>query len=139
MARLRSLSEELAIKRTALTKLAGEEIGLDRLERSVDIVDREYREYIAHHQRADISAALDSSKVSNVSVVQPATSSTNSVAPRRLLNFLLSLLIGFFGGVGIAYLAELLDDSIKTKEDIASRLGLPVLISLSEEEFQSCT
>jgi uncharacterized protein involved in exopolysaccharide biosynthesis len=139
MARLRSLSEELEVKRIALTDLAGEEIGLDRLERAVDIVDREYREYVAHHQRADISAALDSSKVSNVSIVQPATSSMNSVAPRRFLNMLLSLLIGLFGGVGIAYLAELLDDSLKTKEDVANRLGLPVLISLSAEEFQSCT
>jgi uncharacterized protein involved in exopolysaccharide biosynthesis len=139
MARLQSLSEELEVKRIALTDLAGEEIGLDRLERAVDIVDREYREYVAHHQRADISAALDSSKVSNVSIVQPATSSMNSVAPRRFLNMLLSLLIGLFGGVGIAYLAELLDDSLKTKEDVADRLGLPVLISLSAEEFQSCT
>ena len=139
MARLQSLREELDVKRIALTDLAGEEIGLDRLERAVDIVDREYREYVAHHQRADISAALDSSKVSNVSIVQPATSSMNSVAPRRFLNMLLSLLIGLFGGVGIAYLAELLDDSLKTKEDVADRLGLPVLISLSAEEFQSCT
>lgn len=139
MARIRSLNDDLAIKRAALNVLAGKEVELARLERTVDIADREYREYIAHYQRADISAALDTDKVSNVSVVQPASYSSDPVAPRKFLNMLLSLFIGLFGGVAIAYLAELFDDSIKSEADVAARLGLPVLTTLSTEEFQSCT
>ena len=138
MARLQSLRQELQTKRAALAQLADDEIELLRLGRTVDIADQEYREYIAHHQRADISAALDSDKVSNVSIVQPASYSSKPVAPRRFLNLVLSLFIGLFGGVGIAFLAELLDDSIKTRQDVDDRLGLPVLIALSAEEYQSC-
>ncbi len=139
MAKSRSLTNELTQKRGTLSGLAGKEVELARLERSVDIADQEYREYVAHYQRADISAALDLDKVSNVSVVQPASYSSNPVAPRKFLNMLLSLFIGLFGGIAIAYLAELLDDSLKTEADVAARLGLPVLTTLSTEEFQSCT
>jgi uncharacterized protein involved in exopolysaccharide biosynthesis len=139
MARLRSLNSELQVKQTQLSGLARDEIGLARLEREVDIADLEYREYMARHQRADISAAMDASRVSNVSVVQPASFSSKPVAPRRVLNLMLSILIGVFGGIGIAYFAELLDESIKSRDDVARRLGLPVLMTLTDEEYQSCT
>ncbi len=139
MARVQSLRDERNAKHAELTKLAGMGVELVRLERMVDISDQEYREYIAHYQRAEISAALDTDKVSNVSIVQPASFSSTHVAPRRSLNMLLSIFIGLLGGVAIAYFAELLDDSLKTEADVIARLGLPVLTTLSAEEFQSCT
>ena len=139
MARLKSLNSELQVKQAQLSSLARDEIGLARLEREVDIADQEYREYMARHQQADISAAMDASRVSNVSVVQPASFLSKPVAPRRVLNLMLSILIGVFGGIGIAYFAELLDESIKSRDDVARRLGLPVLMTLTDEEYQSCT
>jgi len=138
-ARLRSLNNELQLKQVQLSSLASDEIGLARLEREVDIADQEYREYMSRRQRADISAAMDDSRVSNVSVVQPASFSSSPVAPRRMLSLMLSILIGIFGGIGIAYVAELLDESIKSREDVRRRLGLPVLMTLTDEEYQSCT
>lgn len=138
-ARLQSLNSELQVKQVQLSSLAKDEIGLARLEREVDITDQEYREYMSRRQRADISAAMDDSRVSNVSVVQPASFSSSPVAPRRMLNLILSILIGIFGGIGIAYVAELLDESIKSREDVKRRLGLPVLMTLTDEEYQSCT
>ena len=139
MARLQSLNSQLQVKQAQLDSLASDEIGLARLERDVDIADQEYREYMARRQRADISAAMDDSRVSNVSVLQPASFSSNPVAPRRMLNLMLSILIGVFGGIGLAYFAELLDESIKSRDDVARRLGLPVLMTLTDEEYQSCT
>lgn len=139
MARLQSLNSELKVKQDQLSSLASDEIGLARLEREVDIADQEYREYMARRQRADISAAMDDGRVSNVSVMQPASFSSKPVAPRRMLNLMLSILIGVFGGIGLAYLAELLDESIKNRDDVARRLGLPVLMTLTDEEYQSCT
>ena len=138
-ARLQSLNSELQLKQAQLSDLASDEIGLARLERDVDIADQEYREYMSRRQQADISAAMDDSQVSNVSVVQPASFSSKPVAPRRMLNLMLSILIGVFGGIGIAYFAELLDESIKSREGVAQRLGLPVLMTLTDEEYQSCT
>ena len=139
MARLRSLRDELAIRKAQLNDLGRDEIELTRLERAVDIADQEYREYVAHNQRANISAALDSDRVSNVSVVQPASYSSKRVAPRRFLNLVLSVFIGMFGGIAIALISEMLDDSLKNREDVSKRLGLPVLTMLTTEEYQSCT
>ena len=139
MARLRTLQSERRDKQEQLNQLAGDEIELARLEREVDIADEEYREYMSRHQRANISAAMDSSRVSNVSIVQPASYTSKPVAPRRKLSLLLAILAGVFGGLGIAFLAEYLDSSIKTRDDVARRLGLPVLVTLTDKEFQSCT
>jgi uncharacterized protein involved in exopolysaccharide biosynthesis len=139
MARLRTLQQERQVKQAQLDRLAGDEIELNRLEREVDIADQEYREYMSRHQRANISAAMDSSRVSNVSVVQPASFISKPVAPRRKLSMLLAILAGIFGGLGIAFLSEYLDSSIKTRDDVSRRLGLPVLMTLTDSEFQSCT
>jgi uncharacterized protein involved in exopolysaccharide biosynthesis len=139
MARMQTLKSEREARQAQLDRLAGDEIKLARLEREVDIADQEYREYMSRHQRADISAAMDSSRVSNVSIVQPASFTSKPVAPRRKLNLLLSMLAGIFGGLGIAFLTEFLDSSIKSRNDVTRRLGLPVLVTLTDEEFQSCT
>ena len=139
MAQIQLLEREIQLRKANLDDYSRDEIELSRLERMVDIADQEYREYIAHHQRADISAALDSNKVSNVSVIQPASFSRMPVAPRKTLNLMLSILIGIVGGIGIAYLAEYADDSIRTRQDVMRRLQLPVLTTLTAEEYQSCT
>ena len=55
------------------------------------------------------------------------------------LSLLLAILAGIFGGLGLAFLAEYLDNSIKTRDDVSRRLGLPVLVTLTDKEFQSCT
>ncbi len=139
MARLRTLTSERQAKQSELDRLSGDEIKLTRLEREVEIADQEYREYMSRNQRADISAAMDSSRVSNVSIVQPASFTSKPVAPRRKLSLLLGILAGLFGGLAIAFLAEFLDSSIKSREDAIRRLGLPVLMTLTDEEFQTCT
>ena len=138
MARARSLREELDSRRAELASLAAREMGLTRLERTVELADLGYREYVDHRQRANISAALDMSKVSNVSVVQPASLSFDPVRPRKVLNVVLGIFVGIFGGVGLAFFLEYFDDSLKSNEDVAKRLGLPVLASFSLEEYRSC-
>ncbi len=138
MARVGSLREDLDSRRAELANLAARETGLARLERTVELADLGYREYVDHKQRANISAALDVSKVSNVSVVQPASLSFDPVRPRKVLNMVLGVFIGIFGGVGLAFFLEYFDDSLKSNEDVAKRLGLPVLASFSLEEYRSC-
>ena len=83
--------------------------------------------------------ALDSGGISNVSVVQPASLPIEPVKPRKLRNFVLSILLGMFGGIGFAFLVEFFDDSIKSRQDVARRLGLPVLATFTEEERRTCT
>ncbi len=64
---------------------------------------------------------------SNVVQVDPATTSEDPVRPRTLLNTVLAAMVGLMVAVGVIFLREALDDTVKGPDDITGRLGLPVL------------
>ena len=65
--------------------------------------------------------------VDNVSVLAKATISPFPVKPQPLLNIAIALVVGLMAGVGLAFLLEYLDNTIKTEQDIEKLLELPVL------------
>lgn len=60
-------------------------------------------------------------------VVEPAKVPTSPVRPRVRQNVLLAGVVGAMLAVGVAFLIEYLDDTIKTSEDVSQTLGLPTL------------
>jgi capsular polysaccharide biosynthesis protein len=58
----------------------------------------------------------------------------NPTSQKKRRNIVLSVLFGLVGGIGLAYVREFLDDSIKTNEDVKKRLGLPVLATIEHKE-----
>ncbi len=76
--------------------------------------------------------------VDNVSILSPAVLKENPspVAPNPMLNMAIAAVIGLMLGVGIAFLLEYLDTSMKTEQDIEDILGVPLLgiISPIKEE-----
>ncbi|RWZ59086.1 capsular biosynthesis protein [Halobacillus fulvus] len=67
--------------------------------------------------------------VDNVRVLSPAVLGADPapVSPNTMLNIAIALVVGLMIGVGIAFLLEYLDNSIKTEQDIEQTLGLPVM------------
>lgn len=67
--------------------------------------------------------------VDNVSVLAAAQLAENPspVKPRPALNMAIAMVVGLMAGVGMAFLLEYLDNTIKTEQDIEKLLGLPVL------------
>jgi capsular polysaccharide biosynthesis protein len=67
--------------------------------------------------------------VDNVSVLAKATVADNQspIKPKPLLNIAIALVVGLMAGVGIAFLLEYLDNTIKNEQEIERILGLPVL------------
>lgn len=137
-ARKASLDGELAKAKEQLATLAAQESDFVRLQREVDLAEKEYKGYRDNLQRSRVSAALDMDKVSNVSVVQPATLPMGPAKPNKALNMGLGALLGLFGGVFLAFVVEFLDDSLNTTAKTEKRLGVPVLAALSEKEFDAC-
>ncbi|HWO77449.1 MAG TPA: Wzz/FepE/Etk N-terminal domain-containing protein [Bacillus sp. (in: firmicutes)] len=77
--------------------------------------------------------------VDNVSILSSATVSENPVQPRPLLNMAIALVVGLMVGIGIAFLLEYLDNTIKTEQDIEKILALPVLgviTTIDDEDFE---
>ncbi|HYF94946.1 MAG TPA: Wzz/FepE/Etk N-terminal domain-containing protein [Symbiobacteriaceae bacterium] len=66
-------------------------------------------------------------KVENVVVVDPATVPVSPIKPRPMMNTAVAVVLGLMAAVGIAFLLEYLDTSIKTPEDVTRHAGLPVL------------
>jgi capsular polysaccharide biosynthesis protein len=67
--------------------------------------------------------------IDNVRVLSPAVLKENPspIKPKPLLNIAIALVVGLMAGVGVAFLLEYLDNTIKTEEDIQNVLQLPVL------------
>ncbi|WNS81174.1 Wzz/FepE/Etk N-terminal domain-containing protein [Domibacillus sp. DTU_2020_1001157_1_SI_ALB_TIR_016] len=67
--------------------------------------------------------------VDNVSILAAAEIGENPspVKPQPLLNIAIAIVVGLMAGVGLAFLLEYLDNTIKTEQDIEKTLGLPVL------------
>ncbi len=63
----------------------------------------------------------------NIYIVDRAEVPKSPVRPRRLLNVLLSVIVGLFGGVGIAFFLEYVDNTFKKPEDVEEKLSLPLL------------
>lgn len=62
-----------------------------------------------------------------VTVVEPATLPEKPVGPATLNNTLLAAMVGAMLAVGVAFLVEYLDDTIKTDADVSAVLGVPTL------------
>ena len=67
--------------------------------------------------------------VDNVAILAEATISDNPtpIKPQPILNMLIGLVVGLMVGVGLAFLLEYMDNTIKTEQDIENLFNVPVL------------
>lgn len=73
----------------------------------------------------------------NVVVAEPAVVPRYPVKPNTLLNTLLAAVVGCMLAVGVAFLIEYLDDTIKTSEDVSQTLGLSTLGAITRIEART--
>lgn len=66
-------------------------------------------------------------RVENVQVVDSAKVPVDPVKPRPTVNIAIAFMVALMAGVGIAFLLEYLDHTIKTPQDVEKYMGLPVI------------
>ncbi len=91
------------------------------------VVDTNRQLYDALIKKMKEQSVTEEVQTVNVWVVEKAEKPASPVKPRKSLNILLGIIIGLFGGIGLAFFIEYLDNTIKSPEDVETRLGLPVL------------
>ena len=75
-------------------------------------------------QEVDISAGI---QVESVRILERALTPTGPLKPRNLQSLFLAALIGLGVGIGLIFLLEFMDDSIRFPEDATRSLGMPFL------------
>ncbi|PGZ91720.1 Wzz/FepE/Etk N-terminal domain-containing protein [Bacillus sp. AFS029533] len=70
--------------------------------------------------------------VDNVTVLAKADLSENPIKPNKKLNIVIGFAVGLMISVGIAFLLEFLDNTVKTEKQLEELLELPILGVISE-------
>ena len=73
---------------------------------------------------------ISSFSANNVSIQDRAEVPKIPLKPKKRLNILLSVIVGLFGGIGLAFFFEYMDDTIKGLEDITNLADWPYLGSI---------
>ncbi len=71
--------------------------------------------------------AITGGRPNNIKVSNKAVTPGGPIGPNRKRNIIVALLVSLAAGVGLAFLMDYLDDSVKTSEDVSRHLGLPTL------------
>jgi uncharacterized protein involved in exopolysaccharide biosynthesis len=126
-ARGERLAAQLAEVRADLSALNANGLEVGRLEREVALQQEQHRTYAQNLEQARIDHALQAERITNITVVQPASMERVPYAPRKMRNALVGLGVGLMGAVCLALLRESMNRSLRTPEEVQERLSVPVL------------
>lgn len=77
---------------------------------------------------------VDIMNVDNVTIITKAKVKGNEtpIKPNRMMNIAIAAVVGLMAGVGLAFLLEFLDNTLKTEKDIETHLNLPIIGVISK-------
>jgi capsular exopolysaccharide synthesis family protein len=112
----------------------GQSAGFDPQRSTLELYQQTYQNLLSDYEAINL-ARMESEN--NVVQVEPAIPNPNPISPQIPRDVSLAAVVGLMAGGGLAFLIEMLDDTIKSPEDVTKHLGLPVLGSIlhvDEEE-----
>ena len=118
------LAEEMESKKLVKLSLDRRNIDYLALKENMDSDQKIYEALLGRLNETNFYKTLE---LTNIRILERANPPTRPYRPRTLFNFALSLVGGLLLGVGVALIAEQLDDTIKTPDEIKNYLNLPVL------------
>ncbi|HET6144321.1 MAG TPA: polysaccharide biosynthesis tyrosine autokinase, partial [Candidatus Acidoferrales bacterium] len=105
-------------------QVAEKSVQYGMLSREVETNKGLYEGLLQRLKEASVSAGL---KAGNIRVVDPGRVPFKPIAPNYPLNLGLASVLGLGLGVGMAFLKEHLDQTIRYSEDVFNYLGVPVI------------
>lgn len=113
-------------REAALANVQGQaQTKLTTLKRQIETSRNLLDTYIQRQKEQEL--AIANTEPDNIKIPAEAVVPTSPVGPARGRNILVAMLLSLFAGVGLAFLIDYLDDSVKTSDDITRHLGLPTL------------
>ena len=118
------LEQELNEQKKIVNDIDEKSIHYNILKRDVDTNKQLYEGLMTRMKEAAVSAGV---QASNIRIVDAAEVPKGPVKPRVFLNLALGLMLGLAVGVGLAFLQEYLDNTLKTADEVERLLRLPSL------------
>lgn len=118
------LKAALNIQKKEALDLNQRSIQYQILKRETDTNKELYNGLLQRLKETGVSATLTAN---NIQILDRSEVPKNPFKPNKTMNIVLSIIVGLFGGVGLAFFMEYLDNTIKTPEDIEKKMYLPQL------------
>jgi capsular exopolysaccharide synthesis family protein len=122
-----SIKATLDKQRGDVSRLENNAIIYNSIRSEVDSKRRLLTTLQEKQSETQVSAQLKGLSASNISVIDLAEVPRKPVSPDKTKNLLMSLLIGLIGGIGLCFLFEYLDDTLKGPADVERLVDLPSL------------
>jgi len=106
------------------------------LKKESDSVQSLYTSMLSRAKETDISEKISASSIRVIDSAKPAES---PYKPKKLRDIVIAVLFSLFSGVGLAFLMEFFDSSIRTSDDVTTYINLPFLgyIPSTEKEIKT--
>ena len=115
--------------RRKAVELNMKEIEYHRLDRTREENEKLYGMLLEHMKEADLSRMM---RVNNLRVIDTATEPGKPIRPRIPLEIAIGLFAGLVVGCAVAWSRQQLDSSVKTPDDVETKLGVTCLGLLPE-------
>ena len=125
--REKQLKSALSSQKRKVLKINKQRDELNVLRRDIESAQRAF-EMVS--QRASQTNIESQTNQTNIAVLNPASAPTEASKPRVFLNVLVSIFLGTLLGVGLALMLELSQRYVRSAQDLADALELPVLGSI---------
>jgi capsular exopolysaccharide synthesis family protein len=126
----RSLQARVAQLKGAVLDLRGRSIQYAILQRDVDTNRSLYDALLQRYKEIGVAGGIGTSPVS---IVDRAEVPSAPFKPNLFFNVMAGLAAGLVGGLGLAFALEMLTDTIRTREDVRTKLGLPCLGAIPKQ------
>ncbi len=119
-----SLKDALSEQKQELLDLNEKAIQYGVLRREVESAQNIYEMLIKRFKETSLSENM---KAGNIRIIDKAEVPKTPVKPQKRLSIILAMIVGLFGGTGLAFFLEYLDNTIKTPDDLKQYLNIPDL------------
>ncbi len=123
----RSLQGLLESQRTDVVKMNNNAILYRSLQIEVDNMRNLLSTLVSKQNEIQVSSQLGGLRTSNIKIVDRALVPGAPFTPNTRRNLMMALFLGLFGGLGLIFLVEYLDNTVKGPEDAEKLVGLPSL------------
>ncbi|MBM7622987.1 GumC family protein [Sporohalobacter salinus] len=121
---LKNYQQQIEKVNNKLTTIPEKELKLARLKRERKVTKTVYTMLRERKEEVQIQKAM---KTSNIVVIDPAIVREDPIKPNVKLNIVIAVILALFTGLGIIFLIEYLDTTVKTEREVNQITNLPVL------------